>query len=148
MSPIDLKDYPANWPELSAEIRFERAGNRCEGSSAYPDCRAQNGEPHPITSSKVVLTVAHLDHNKGSSDPRYLRAMCQRCHLKFDQKFRRKEIPEFRHYWRLLKFLPEYYRIPCRILARGVGGGPRNLLIEFANGFKAVSYWGCVRVRK
>jgi DNA-binding XRE family transcriptional regulator len=37
--------YPANWKHLSLAIR-ERAGWRCEGSPAYPDCRAENRLPH------------------------------------------------------------------------------------------------------
>jgi hypothetical protein len=46
---------------IRAEILL-RAGNRCEGSPAYPDCRVGNYERHPVTGSKVVLTIAHLDH--------------------------------------------------------------------------------------
>lgn len=48
--------YPANWQEIVARIKA-RAGNRCEGSPAYPDCRAEN-----------------------------LRCWCQRCHLTYDVK--------------------------------------------------------------
>ena len=44
--------YPPNWKEIRASI-LERAGNLCEGSPRYPDCRAANGEPHPVTGSKV-----------------------------------------------------------------------------------------------
>ena len=53
--------YPADWRAISAAVRLD-AGNRCEGSPTYPACRAENGKPHPVTGSKVVLTVAHLDH--------------------------------------------------------------------------------------
>jgi hypothetical protein len=45
------------------EIRsaiLEGAGRACEGSRAYPQCRARNGEPPPVTASRVILTVAHL----------------------------------------------------------------------------------------
>ena len=70
--------YPANWSEISARIRH-RAGHKCEGSPAYPDCRAENGLPHPVTGSRVVLTVAHLDHVPENVDPANLRAWCQRC---------------------------------------------------------------------
>lgn len=34
--------YPKNWKEIVKQIN-ERAGNRCEGSPDYPDCRAENG---------------------------------------------------------------------------------------------------------
>lgn len=77
--------YPKDWPAVSARIR-ERAGNRCEGSPAYPDCRAENGAPHPATGSRVVLTVAHLDHTPENVSDANLKAMCQRCHLTYDAK--------------------------------------------------------------
>lgn len=47
-------------------------------------CLAFNGTPHPITESKVVLTVAHLDHTPEHCEDDNLRAMCQRCHLRYD----------------------------------------------------------------
>ena len=82
--------YPKNWKTISLAIR-ERAGWRCEGSpGVYPDCRAVNAEPHPVTGSKVVLTVAHLDHDETSADPSNLRAMCQRCHNTYDLSNRRR----------------------------------------------------------
>lgn len=77
--------YPSDWKAISLSIR-ERAGWCCEGSPAFPTCRAANGGPHPVTGSKVVLTVAHLDHDESSRDPANLRAMCQRCHLTYDAK--------------------------------------------------------------
>jgi len=83
--PFDRSLYPANWKEISKQIK-DRAGWRCEGSPAYPDCRAEHGHPHPVTGSKVVLTTAHLDHNPGNCDPENLRAWCQRCHLTYDAR--------------------------------------------------------------
>lgn len=38
--------------------------------------------PRPI---RVVLTVAHLDHDAANHDRDNLRAMCQRCHLRLDR---------------------------------------------------------------
>jgi len=46
------------WRAFRASI-IERAGDRCEGTPDFPECRAANGEPHPETGSKVVLTIAH-----------------------------------------------------------------------------------------
>lgn len=81
------KRYPPDWPEISQRIRYERAGNTCEGSPGfYPDCRAKNGEPHPVTGSKVVLTVAHLNHEPEDCRDENLLAMCQRCHLTYDAR--------------------------------------------------------------
>lgn len=82
--PIDYADYPEDWRQISDRIRFERAGGRCEGSPAYPDCRAEHLRPHPETGSKVVLTVAHLDHDTTNNADGNLRAWCQRCHLTYD----------------------------------------------------------------
>lgn len=75
--------YPTDWSDISRTIK-QRAGWRCEGSPAYPDCRAEHGAPHPVTGSKVVLTTAHLDHNPANCAANNLRAWCQRCHLTYD----------------------------------------------------------------
>lgn len=83
--------YPKDWPAISRRIR-ERAGNCCEGSPAFPDCRAANGEPHPVTGSKVVLTVAHLDHQPENVADENLRAWCQKCHNTYDLPMRRAGI--------------------------------------------------------
>ena len=34
-----------------------------------------------IETTKVVLACAHFGHNASNSDPRNLKALCQRCHL-------------------------------------------------------------------
>lgn len=81
--PMNRANYPPNWRQISLNIRT-RAGWRCEGSAAYPDCRAIDGARHPVTGSIVVLTVSHLDHDTTNNDPANLRAMCQRCHLTYD----------------------------------------------------------------
>jgi hypothetical protein len=82
---IDYNDYPPNWKTEIRPAVLARAGNRCEGSPAYPDCRAANGKPHPVTGSIVVLTIAHLHGtSKMTTDVNDLRAMCQRCHLFYD----------------------------------------------------------------
>ncbi len=79
--PIDYKKYPSNW---MSEIRpriLERAKGNCEF------CGAKNYHSHPITGSKVVLTIMHLDHdswNPNIQDKR-LRAACQKCHLSYDR---------------------------------------------------------------
>ena len=98
MSPIRPENrdrYPLNWAAISRRIRFERAGGRCEcvgecgGAPLTPDevrCMAVNGKPHPATGSKVVLTVAHLDHDPTNCADDNLLAMCQKCHLAYDQQ--------------------------------------------------------------
>lgn len=84
IKPENRKRYPSDWRAISRRIR-DRAGNACEGAPGiYPDCRAENGKAHPVTGSKVVLTVAHLDHAPENCADENLRAMCQRCHLTYD----------------------------------------------------------------
>lgn len=82
--PENRARYPVDWPDISFQAR-EAAGWRCEGSPAYPDCRAEHGQPHPVTGSRVVLTVAHLDHQPEHCHRANLRVMCQRCHLTYDR---------------------------------------------------------------
>jgi hypothetical protein len=83
--------YPPEWPAVSRHIRCIRAANHCEW------CGAINYQPHPVTGSKVVLTVAHLGvpypdgspgnkHNKCDLREENLAALCQRCHLNYDQE--------------------------------------------------------------
>lgn len=89
ISPERMKLYPGGstnskeWKSFRASL-IERAGNACEGTPQQPDCRAANGQPHPVTGSKVVLTIAHMDHDESHSDPERCRALCQRCHLRWD----------------------------------------------------------------
>ncbi len=91
--PENKARYPKNWPQISRSIR-DRAGNRCEFLEGGIRCRAVNGEPHPITGSRVVLTVAHLDHQPENCDPANLLAGCQRCHNRYDMAERRRGIKQ------------------------------------------------------
>ena len=83
--PENRARYPRNWRDIVEQVRA-RSGNRCEGLPMWPDCRAENGQPHPATGSRVVLTTAHLDHVPEHCDLANLRHWCQRCHLVYDQK--------------------------------------------------------------
>lgn len=76
---MDYKEYHPKWKKISEFIRFYRARNRCEW------CGAENYKLHPITNSKVVLTVAHIDHNKENNSFFNLAALCQKCHLNHDR---------------------------------------------------------------
>ncbi len=82
--------YPKQW-KLIRQAILGRAVNRCEGSPKYPKCRAVDREPHPVTGSHVILTVAHLDHTPEHNEPENLRAWCQRCHLYYDREYHRTE---------------------------------------------------------
>lgn len=86
--PENRGRYPKDWKQIRERI-LARAGNRCEGSPAYPDCRAINGmELRRLDRGIVVLTIAHLDHTPENCDDDNLRAWCQRCHNTYDAPMR------------------------------------------------------------
>jgi hypothetical protein len=71
--------YPRDWKLRSRFVRFYRAKNRCEW------CGAANGQPHPVTCSTVVLTVAHVfDERPEAAGLLNLAALCQLCHNRHD----------------------------------------------------------------
>lgn len=87
--PENVDRYPADWHQISFRIRFARALGRCECAgecrTGHTDrCEARHNGEHPRTGSKVVLTVAHLDHTPENSTDDNLRAFCQLCHLAYD----------------------------------------------------------------
>ena len=84
---MDCQRHPACWRVIRGLI-LKRAGNACEGSPAYPECRAANYQPHPVTGSRVVLAVANLDHDPTNNTWENLRALCQRCHNRHDASHR------------------------------------------------------------
>lgn len=105
--PENRDRYPKGWPAISRRIRFERAEGRCEctgqcgidhedealdldiSEMAFaPEarCQAVHGEQHPVTGSKVILTVMHLNHDPEDCSEENLLAGCQRCHLRYDAK--------------------------------------------------------------
>lgn len=80
IKPENRARYPADWKLRSRFVRLVRARGRCEW------CGAVNGQPHPVTGSKVVLTTAHVhDHRPEAASLLNLAALCQRCHLNHDK---------------------------------------------------------------
>lgn len=94
--PIDYKKYPKDWKETRERI-LKRAKNRCEckgecGLHHGRRCVEKNNLPAKWAKGKIVLTIAHLDHdeeNHNVKDER-LKAMCQRCHLRYDTPEKKK----------------------------------------------------------
>lgn len=115
IKPENKARYPKNWKQIRADI-LARAGDHCEGSPDFPDCRVPNGvighrkadgtfvelarrgflvkymqNLYPdLRVFQIVLTVAHLDHVPEHCDPSNLKAMCQRCHLNYDAEHHAK----------------------------------------------------------
>ena len=111
--------YPIDWPQLSRQVRFVRAGGRCErcgrphgrtvhhlgdgrwfdaAAEAWRDDRGREVEPpgyaeyKSLRRTRVVLAAAHLDHDPTNSKPRNLKALCQRCHMLHDRPEHRRRI--------------------------------------------------------
>lgn len=116
IKPENKARYPKNWKQIRAQI-LERAGHKCEGSPDFPDCRRPNGwilnkRTGELTAdgflaeswalvdgdkiTKIVLTIAHLDHTPENCEPENLKAWCQRCHLHYDHEHHQKNARETR----------------------------------------------------
>lgn len=106
--------YPHNWELISAQVKFDRAKNRCEicqlpnnlyirrlkfGGILYLNCKQidyeislakHNGMTEKqhlklMHITKVSLSVAHLDHNEINNDFDNLKCLCQSCLLKHNR---------------------------------------------------------------
>jgi hypothetical protein len=88
--PIDYKKYPPNWFSEIRPAILLRAKNACEfcGVENYsPILKKEklHGVVVGVKEARVILTIAHLNHDITNNEPWNLRALCQRCHLKHDQ---------------------------------------------------------------
>jgi hypothetical protein len=89
--PENANRYPSDWSETSRRIRFDRAGGQCEctgqcGLHRGRRCEERHGEPARFANGAIVLTTAHLNHQPEDCGDDNLRAMCQRCHLRYDRQ--------------------------------------------------------------
>ncbi|WP_336490119.1 hypothetical protein [Methylobacterium nigriterrae] len=110
--------YPIDWPQLSAVIRFRRAGGCCEGcgrphgqriyclddgrwwDASVGAWRDGEGRPSKVLPSveelagarttRVVLATAHRDHDTANNTDANLAAFCQRCHMNHDRPEHRR----------------------------------------------------------
>lgn len=102
--PMDRAKYPADWEEFSRKIRFERAGSQCECAGEcglhdgrdlfFPEakrCEERHGYQGKWQDGTIILTVAHLNRKDGPcqceprcAKPEHVKAMCSRCHLRYD----------------------------------------------------------------
>ena len=104
IKPENAKRYPKDWKQISASIR-ERSGGQCEcegecglhrTTPGPRRCVERNGEPAKWAKGKIVLTVAHLNHKPEDCRPENLKAMCQRCHLRYDHDHHQRNAHETR----------------------------------------------------
>lgn len=102
----EMRDkYPPNWAEISSRVR-DLADQKCEfcgisnhawghrdregrfhetGRSGFPK---DYGRPPfqfgGVRIIEIVLTTAHLNHDPSDCRLENLKALCQRCHLRYD----------------------------------------------------------------
>ncbi len=92
IKPENKNKYPKNWKEISNRIRFERAKGQCECAgecglhTTSGRCTERHGDAAKFAKGKVILTVAHLNHDETDCREENLKAMCQRCHLRYDKE--------------------------------------------------------------
>lgn len=93
--PIDYKKYSKDWKLRSKFIRFHRAKNKCENCGAI-NYSYVNKDTRELCLSdehnaiRIILTVAHLDHDIKNNSFFNLKAMCQKCHLDYDREHHKK----------------------------------------------------------
>lgn len=119
--PIDYNRYPPNWATEIRPAILLRAKDKCEfcglknGSTVYSvgfkvlengsyknrriwfrnrqDAYREANNPNTVRKVKVILTIAHLDHDETNHEVSLdrLAALCQVCHLRYDaeEKYRR-----------------------------------------------------------
>lgn len=99
--PENKNRYPKNWKQIRAQI-LERARNRCEWcglenhifgirrkDGIFDELQGMELEAAHIDGirvTKIVLTIAHIDHIPENNDPTNLAALCQKCHLGHDME--------------------------------------------------------------
>lgn len=99
--PENKKRYPKDWLAIRAHIL--RRANRPVLSGLWPHCEWCGVPNHEwiertadgwtlsvpdLGGTFVVLTVAHLDHTPENCADENLRALCQRCHNRYDAPMR------------------------------------------------------------
>ena len=110
--PCDYSKYPPNWKTEIVPRILKRADNKCEvcglenkqsvyslqiyvrvkGKYGYRSIWFSNKQDAErckiglLKQVKVILTIAHLDHDETNHDVQddRLKAMCQKCHLAYD----------------------------------------------------------------
>ena len=105
--PFKKELYAKDWKQISLRIR-ERAGQQCEwcgvangaigARDKYGDWHEEDAIHHMNSDCgrelfgefpdmiRIVLTVAHMDHNTANNEDGNLKALCQKCHLSYDAK--------------------------------------------------------------
>ena len=88
------KRYPPKkaWARIRNRI-LARSRGRCECTGEcglHPNRRCQelHYDSALFAGGRVILTLAHLDHQPENNSDDNLKAMCQRCHNRYDRQHR------------------------------------------------------------
>lgn len=101
--PCDYKEYHPEWKTKIRPDILERDNNCCKFCGVknhgiihrfgklsnewayWPEgMQSEAWTIDGLKSTKVILTIAHLDHNKENNNYNNLAALCQKCHLGID----------------------------------------------------------------
>jgi len=87
--PIDYKEYHPKW-SLIRKLILRRANGKCEwcdvvNHSWIDKITRELCLQDEDNAIRVVLTIAHVDHNKNNNRFNNLAALCQKCHLGHDR---------------------------------------------------------------
>lgn len=87
VKPENKSRYPKDWKQIRVSV-LERAHNCCEfcGVENY----TYRTNERTGNTARIVLTVAHLDHTPENCSLDNLRALCQRCHNRYDAEHRKE----------------------------------------------------------
>ena len=107
--PIDYKEYHPEWKTKIRPDILERDKHCCKFCGVknhsiihrtgkgmfewvyWPEgMESEAWTLDGLKSTKIVLTIAHLDHDKTNNDYDNLAALCQKCHLGIDLKHHMK----------------------------------------------------------
>ena len=62
----------------------------CKNSYRLVENHTYRNNEHTGHLARIVLTIAHLDHTPEHCNPDNLRALCQRCHNRYDAEHRKE----------------------------------------------------------
>lgn len=120
IKPENLARYPKDWKQIRAHI-LDRAKHKCE-QCGVPNYAYRNRTTGEVTrnemqvetwtcvdgdkATRIVLTIAHMDHTPENCGDDNLKALCQRCHLNYDAKHHAETSRQSRRAGKAIEMFP------------------------------------------